>query len=317
MDLDIRQLRIFAEVANTGSFSKAAQNLKLSQSAVSQSIGKLEAILGLELINRFSRPFQLTQAGRLLLSRSNTILTSMETLSQDLKTIEAQKSILRIACSDYFSWSVFPLIVENLLREVSQLHGYTGHTPYVCQLLENRMVDIAIATSPMSNIETIQSVPLYEENYLIVAPKQLNVNIRTREDLKRALGKIPFIRFNDDVLDHTKIERILRYCELETDKRIQMNMEAATMQLIAAGKGWSIMPCTGIWAKNSLLSEVRLHKLPNLKFSRKIYLNYRDSSFKPLADFLEELVKEATQLRLPKEMKENNPIFEGALKVLN
>lgn len=316
MDLDIRQLRIFVEVATSGSFSKAAQNLNLSQSAVSQSIGKLESILDLVLIDRISRPLQLTRAGRLLLDRSNAILNSMETLSYDLKLIEGQKPNLRIACCHYFSLVVFNRLVESLLKEVDQLRGYTGHTPFVCQMLENRAVDMVIASSPMNTIESVQSVPLYEENYLIVAPRHVDVSIRTHLDLKAALGDLPLIRFNDDALDHMEIERILRYCELDTEKRIQLNMEAATMQMIASGKGWSIMPCTGIWSQKGLLDQVRLHKLPDFKFSRKMYLNYQDLALKPIADVVERLVKDTLDNYLIEEMQQANPIFVRGLTVL-
>ena len=69
MDLDIHQLRVFIEVVQSGSFSKAGEKLNLSQSAVSQSIGKLEKQLNLILIDRIARPFQLTRAGRLLVDK--------------------------------------------------------------------------------------------------------------------------------------------------------------------------------------------------------------------------------------------------------
>lgn len=316
MDLEIRQLRIYAEVANTGSFSKAAHNLNLSQSAVSQAIGKLESLLELTLIDRVNRPLQLTRAGRLLLARSNVILESMESLNHDLKQIDGQKPSLRIACSNYFSRVVFNCVIEDLLQEVDQLSGYTGHTPKVCQMLENRMVDIAIASSSMNSVNSIQSVPLYEENYLAVVPRHADFRIRTHKDLNTAFGQLPFVRFNDDVLDYAEIERILRYCEFNTEKRIQLNMDVATMQLIASGKGWSIMPCTGIWTQEPMLNQVRLYKLPDFKFSRKIYLSYRDYAFKPLADFLERKIKETVQMCLLNEMHKKNPLLAQALKIL-
>lgn len=312
MDFDIHQLRIFIEVVRSGSFSKAAEILNLSQSAVSQSIGKLEKQLNLTLIDRVARPFQLTKAGRLLLDRSQTILHAVDTLSYDIKLIDGQRPNLRIACCGFFGMTVFPLLVESLLKHVDQLRGFTGHTPTVCQMLQNRTVDMAISSSPMSNVPTVQSVPLYDESFLIVAPREVSQPIRTHHDLKVKLGHLPLIRYNDSTLDYLEIERILRYCEIDSDKRVQMNMDAATMELVAQGYGWSIMPSSGIWSVRHYLNSVQLLNLPEFKFSRKIYLNYQDSSLKSLADLIEKETKHAIQNSLLPEMVKADTIFQKA-----
>ena len=317
MDLDIHQLRVFIEVVRSGSFSKAGEKLNLSQSAVSQSIGKLEKQLNLILIDRIARPFQLTRAGRLLLDRSHAILHAVDSLAYDIKLIDGQKPNLRIACCDFVGRVVFPLVAHSLLNHVDQLRGFTGHTPNVCQMLQNRTVDIAISSSPMSNVSTVQSVPLYEESFLIVAPRDVSHPIRTHHDLKVKLGDLPLIRFNDATLDYLEIERILRYCEIDSDKRVQLNMDAATMELIAQGYGWSIMPSSGIWSVRHYLDKVRLLNLPEFKFSRKIYLNYQDSSFKSLADLIEKQTKEAIQMRLLPEMVKVDSIFQKAFTLLD
>ena len=114
-----------------------------------------------------------------------------------------------------------------------------------------------------------------------------------------------------------EIERILRYCEIDSDKRVQLNMDAATMELIAQGYGWSIMPSSGIWSVRHYLDNVRLLNLPEFKFSRKIYLNYQDSSFKSLADLIEKQTKEAIQMRLLPEMVKVDSIFQKAFILLD
>ena len=68
MDLDIHQLRVFIEVVRSGSFSKAGEKLNLSQSAVSQSIGKLEKQLNLMKQNHF---LQLTKISLLKKNSKN------------------------------------------------------------------------------------------------------------------------------------------------------------------------------------------------------------------------------------------------------
>ena len=164
----------------------------------------------------------------------------------------------------------------------------------------------------MSNVPTVQSVPLYDESFLIVAPREVSQPIRTHHDLKVKLGHLPLIRYNDSTLDYLEIERILRYCEIDSDKRVQMNMDAATMELVAQGYGWSIMPSSGIWSVRHYLNSVQLLNLPEFKFSRKIYLNYQDSSLKSLADLIEKETKHAIQNSLLPEMVKADTIFQKA-----
>lgn len=68
------RLRIFSEVARTGSFTQAAKNLGISQPAVSQNVSELERLVGEPLFERSRTEISLTEKGRLLLSYANKIL---------------------------------------------------------------------------------------------------------------------------------------------------------------------------------------------------------------------------------------------------
>ena len=72
--MDLRQLEIFAKVAELGSFSRAAEALSLTQPTVSEHIRALEHELGLRLLDRLGRGAAVTPAGRLLLSHAHRLL---------------------------------------------------------------------------------------------------------------------------------------------------------------------------------------------------------------------------------------------------
>src|SRR3569833_4047878 len=76
--MNTTQLRAFLVVAQTGSFSRAAEELHLTQPAVSKRVAQLEAELDIRLLARIGRQVSLTEAGRALLPRAHRILAEME-----------------------------------------------------------------------------------------------------------------------------------------------------------------------------------------------------------------------------------------------
>jgi len=87
---DFERLKVFAAVAERGSFVKAAGALGLSTSSVSQSVRALEDRLGLRLLNRTTRSVALTEAGARLLARASPALTELDAAFEDLNAFRAE-----------------------------------------------------------------------------------------------------------------------------------------------------------------------------------------------------------------------------------
>ena len=85
--LDSRQLRAFHILARTGSFTEAARELHLTQSAVSHAIRSLEEDVGCRLLDRTGKKATLTQSGEQLLQRTDRILSEMELAREELKRL--------------------------------------------------------------------------------------------------------------------------------------------------------------------------------------------------------------------------------------
>src|ERR671936_2194626 len=85
--LDLKRLRVLAEVARRGSFSGAAEALYLSQSAVSQQVATLEKEVGMPLLERTRRGPKLNDAGRMLVGHAEAALARLEEAEHELKAI--------------------------------------------------------------------------------------------------------------------------------------------------------------------------------------------------------------------------------------
>jgi DNA-binding transcriptional LysR family regulator len=93
----LQELAIFVRAAESGSFSRAARELGLSQPSVSRIIGELEARLGVKLLLRTTRQITVTDAGALFLDRAREILTEVEDAEDAARGLDSLRGLIRLA----------------------------------------------------------------------------------------------------------------------------------------------------------------------------------------------------------------------------
>jgi len=121
IDLDIDMLRCFMEVAKTGSFTKAGNNIGLTQSGVSVKIRRLEERLSTQLFNRTSKSLSLTLEGEILLDYAGHIMSiHNEAVSRLTKPKASGK--LRIGLIDYFIPELLPNLLSKFRKQYPHIH---------------------------------------------------------------------------------------------------------------------------------------------------------------------------------------------------
>ena len=114
-------LRLFVEIARTGSFSKGAKALRLSQPTASRIIALLEEQLGTTLFSRSTRALTLTQPGSAYLARVQPILASLEEADDAIRGIEDLRGTLRIAVSSIFASRIIVPRLKAFVTRYSDL----------------------------------------------------------------------------------------------------------------------------------------------------------------------------------------------------
>jgi len=110
-----QELRIFVRAAESGSFSRAARELRLSQPSVSRVIGELEARLGVKLLLRTTRRITVTDAGALFLDRAREILADMEDAEDAARGLDSLRGLIRLALPVvYGTRKIIPLVPKFL-----------------------------------------------------------------------------------------------------------------------------------------------------------------------------------------------------------
>lgn len=173
----VRALRVLTEVARCGTFSDAARALGITQSAASQHVTALEREAGLTLLDRGTRPLELTEAGRVLARSSTAIQTQLEDAQQSLDELVGRSAgRLRLGSFPTALTSFVPHALQ-LLRSRHrglQLTVIDDHMPALLPRLETGELDMAViyeqqATSRGRGRGPV-IVPLFDDPYRVLLP---------------------------------------------------------------------------------------------------------------------------------------------------
>lgn len=189
----LRQLKVFETVARLSSYSRAAEELHLSQPAVSTQIRKLEEHAGLPLFEQLGRKVYLTAAGIELLHHSRLIVQQFadaEAAMTQFKGIAGGRlNVAVISAGDYF----FPRLMVEFARRhpgVTLNLSVFNREELLAQLADN-LTDLAVMVRPPSDADTL-NVPFAPHPYLIVAARGHPLAAERRIALARIVRE-PFV----------------------------------------------------------------------------------------------------------------------------
>jgi LysR family transcriptional regulator, low CO2-responsive transcriptional regulator len=167
----LRQLKVFEAVARLLSFSRAAEELHLTQPAVSTQVKKLEEHAGLPLFEQFGKKIYLTQAGAELLDISRGIIQQFEVAESAMTQFKGvaggKLNVAVISAGDYF----FPrLLVEFVGRHPGVVLNFTVHNrEELLAQMDANLTDLAIMVRPPADADMVAEA-FAPHPYVIVAP---------------------------------------------------------------------------------------------------------------------------------------------------
>jgi LysR family hydrogen peroxide-inducible transcriptional activator len=171
--MEFHQLRYVCAVAETGSFSRAAERCQVAQPSLSQQVLKLEEDLGAKLFDRLGRSVRLTEAGRAFLPHARSILSQMETARSSVadKSADVRGSV---------AVGVIPTIAPYLMPRYTtafakkypeaKLRIVEETTPVLVESLRDLSIDLAILALPLRH-KDLELFPIRTEPLFAVLPK--------------------------------------------------------------------------------------------------------------------------------------------------
>jgi DNA-binding transcriptional LysR family regulator len=275
--MDLSQLEVFATVAREGRFSRAAEKLFRTQSAVSQTIHKLEQEIGEPLFDRSSRDGLLTDAGRVLQEYAERLLNLRKDAREALVELrELQKGRLDIAANEFTS-----LYLLSVLGQFRRLHPMIKIT--VQRSLGSRIPDEVLRHSAELGVLSydpqdpqLHSVVVYLDELILVVPPNHPLAGETEISI-RQLGAESFVAHNVASPYRDKVIEAFRRHKTPLHMAVELPTLQAIKRFVAMGNGVAFLP--EISAENELArGELVRIAVNELNFHRKLRLIYRKSA---------------------------------------
>jgi LysR family transcriptional regulator, transcription activator of glutamate synthase operon len=190
--MELRQLRYLDAVARRRSFTRAARDLYIAQSALSQQVGRLERELGVELLRRTTRRVEVTEAGELVLARARRALAEVDGVRADLDALQGLvRGTLRLGGVP----PVGPVHPAELIADFSRAHPgvvITVREDVAFRLLgrlRDGGLDLVIALVDPAALDGLDGVRLLDEELVLVAPLDHPLAKAKRVRLERLAGE--------------------------------------------------------------------------------------------------------------------------------
>ena len=272
--MDLSQLEVFLTVARERRFSRAAEKLFRTQSAVSQTIHKLEGELGEPLFDRSSREGLLTDAGRVLQEYAERLLNLRSNAHEALAELrELHKGNLAIAANELTALYLLPM-----LGEFRRLHP--GIKIKVQRSLGSRIPDDVLRHTSELGVLTydpedpqLHSAVVYEDELVFVVPAGHPLASEAQVSI-RQLGAESFAAHNVTSPYRDKVIQAFKRYKTPLHMDIELPTLQAIKQFVAMGNGVAFLPEISV---ESELARRELVHIPvrELRLHRKLRLIYR------------------------------------------
>jgi LysR family carnitine catabolism transcriptional activator len=251
MNVTIKQVRLFVEVARTLSFARAATAVHLSQPAVSLAIQNLEQNIGGRLFERSTRSLTLTPEGKAFYPTATRLLNEWSEALKDVNNLfTLQRGKLNMAVMPSFSANVLPAIVRE----------YHEAYPQVNLSIQNIVMDEAIesvkkgrnelaVSFASENMSSLEFTPLYDVTFMAVysdhfLPQLAKINLTADWS---ALFDLPMVAMDKDSTVRRWLDETTQQHNLTSNIVAEVNQLDSLGQMVSMGLGVGVVPsiCEG------------------------------------------------------------------------
>ncbi|MCX2781464.1 LysR family transcriptional regulator [Microbulbifer thermotolerans] len=285
--MEIQWLKAFLATAEQGSVSEAAEQLHLTQPAVSKRLAALEQQLDTPLFDRIGRRLRLTDAGRTLLPRARHILNEVSDAERELRALGSHVSgSLRIATSHHVGLHHLPPVLKtfsarypDVALDIDFLDSEQAY-----EALAAGEYELAVVTLALKDYPNLEARVIWPDPCVVVAAPD------------HPLAQMPVL----DIADLARYPAILPDLNTYTGRLIKREFDARGLKLTAklatnyletikmmagVGLGWSVLPRTLVDDSLAELPVAKLHILRNLGV-----INHRARTLSNAASALQQLL---------------------------
>lgn len=285
----------FLAIAVSGTFTRTAERLGISQPALSKAIQRLEKKMGVKLLNRTVRGVELTDAGRALHLRLQSVSRDLDNAVQEARDLGGnQAGLLRVgitpATTDFAIRALLPRLITE--RPAAQISFTTAFSAMLVDAVSRREVDFAVCPVPEKLEAPLEHETLYDDPVALMLNRQHPLAARRKLPLEE-LVTYPWAGTRRHELTRSQMERVLAARGLS---RPRIVVEADTLNglilVVSQTQLLSMINTRGVrretLPRNVIMRPVRIEGL-----DRQIGIVRRAGYASPIAERAQQLIRAA------------------------
>jgi LysR family carnitine catabolism transcriptional activator len=291
INLPLRQVATFVCLAETQSFRRAAERLRLSQPAVSAHIRQLERQVGVALVHRTTRHVSLTNEGKAFAARARRALDELEIASQDLRELAAvHRGRVVVACIVPMMAMVIPTVIRRLreLHPALEIEIRDVLSAQLDALITSGEADFGIGPRPSGTQVTFAR--LDRDDFVAAVPNDHPLAGRDAITLKE-LAAYPIITTTRSTNARTVLERALHELHLTVQPSFELDHHLSVGKMVEAGLGVTLLPRSAVGSMSSARIVTVELKSPRI-FRELGLITRREYQFSPAAQAFVTVLKQ-------------------------
>ncbi|MBB5917237.1 DNA-binding transcriptional LysR family regulator [Nocardia transvalensis] len=173
-EFSVTGLRVVREAARTGSFSRAAERLGYTQSAISRQVTLMEQAAGGPLFERLARGVRPTAAGRIVLRHADALLDGLDTVRDELRDLGDRPSgRVRVGAFATATAALVPRAMAAVMHRnpALEVRIREGTTPGLSAALARGRIDVAVLSGPVDPVDGVDIAPLLQDSLYVALPQ--------------------------------------------------------------------------------------------------------------------------------------------------
>lgn len=242
--MDIAALQALVAVAETGSFSRASEQLFITQPAISKRIAALEAELDVVLIDRLGRNTRLTEAGDNLLVSARRILADIASSREEVRSLShAVGGKLKLATSHHIGIHRLPPILKAYTQACPQvdLDLMFMDSERACELVSDGSIELAIVTLPEQPNENLHTQLVWDDPLAIVCANEHPLCTMKNVSAKQ-LAQHPAVLPARGTVTRGIVLNAIAPFDVNISTSLETNYLETIKMMVSVGLGWSALP---------------------------------------------------------------------------
>jgi DNA-binding transcriptional LysR family regulator len=247
MNFSLRQLRAFATLARTGSFTRAAAELHLSQPALTVQVRELESALGLKLVDRNTRRVQLTGIGRELLPVFDRVLGDIRAVAENARELAAgDRGTVLVAALPSLCSRLVPQAIASLKRTHPGVTVKLQDTVALRILAAVRSEEADLGIGSFGTLGGgFETTPLVEDRMVAVMPRSHPLASKASVTMREAAAH-PLVLMDTQSSVRAVVESALRGESASATPAYEVTYMSTAVGFVQAGLGVAVLPATAL-----------------------------------------------------------------------